>query len=361
MIPTDTNTQNRPGTARRNRRGTRSDDGPLEAPSSLALRTPPLAPQVDVVIPVYNEEHGLREAVERLDAYLAGLYPGDGPGYRITIADNASTDATGAIAAELARAVEAVSYLRLEEKGRGRALRAAWSASDAAILAYMDVDLSTGLDAFPALVAPLLSGHSDVAIGSRLAAGARVQRGSKREVISRCYNLLLHGSLGTGFSDAQCGFKALSASAARLLLPLVRDEAWFFDTELLVLAEQAGLRISEVAVDWVDDPDSSVHLAGTAWEDLKGVARLSAGLLSGRIPLARLRRELGRDPEPAPERGLGSHLLRFAAVGVGSTLAYLLLFVLLRGGRWGRSSPTSSRSWPPRWPTRRPTAPSPSG
>jgi hypothetical protein len=141
----------------------------------------------------------------------------------------------------------------------------------------MDVDLSTDLDALFPLVAPLLSGHSDLAIGSRLAPGARVMRSTKREVISRVYNLMLRVALGTRVSDAQCGFKAVRAEVARVLMPLIEDEAWFFDTELLVLAEREGLRIHEVAVDWVEDPDSRVKIAATAWADLKGIRRLRRG------------------------------------------------------------------------------------
>jgi hypothetical protein len=138
----------------------------------------------------------------------------------------------------------------------------------------MDVDLSTGLEALLPLVAPLLSGHSDLAIGSRLAAGAHVRRGVRREVISRGYNLLLRLALGVRFRDAQCGFKAVRADVARRLLPGVENRNWFFDTELLVLAERAGLRIHEVPVDWIDDPDSRVRIAATVTEDLRGVWRL---------------------------------------------------------------------------------------
>ena len=158
----------------------------------------------------------------------------------------------------------------------------------------MDVDLSTDLDGLLPLVAPLISGHSDVAIGSRLARGARVVRGPKREFISRCYNLLLRMVLHLGCSDAQCGFKAVRSDAAQQLLPLVEDTGWFFDTELLVLAERAGLRIHEVPVDWVDDPDSRVDIIATAVADLKGVARVLGGLASGRIPVDRIRERLGR-------------------------------------------------------------------
>jgi len=254
-------------------------------------------PTVEVVVPVHNEERDLERCVRQLHAYLCSSFPFD---YRVTIADNASTDATWPLALRLAGELEHVRAVRLDQKGRGRALRAVWGASPAAVLAYMDVDLSTGLEALLPLVAPLVSGHSDLAIGTRLSRGARVVRSPKRELISRCYNLLLHATLGTRFSDAQCGFKAIRADAARRLLPQVRDDGWFFDTELLVLAERSGLRIHEVPVDWVDDPDSRVDLLATALADLRGVARLS------------------RD------------LVRFALVGVASTLAYLVLYLALR-------------------------------
>ncbi len=150
--------------------------------------------------------------------------------------------------------------MRLEQKGRGRALHQVWSDSDAQVLAYMDVDLSTDLAALAPLVAPLISGHSDLAIGTRLGRGSRVVRGAKREFISRSYNLILKTTLSARFSDAQCGFKAVRADVASALLPHVADTGWFFDTELLVVAERSGLRIHEVPVDWVDDPDSTVDI-----------------------------------------------------------------------------------------------------
>ncbi len=139
----------------------------------------------------------------------------------------------------------------------------------------MDVDLSTDLNALLPLFAPLASGHSDLAIGSRLAPASRIIRGRRRDLISRTYNRLLHLALRARFSDAQCGFKAARADVARQLLPRVRDEGWFFDTELLILAQRRGLRIFEVPVDWVDDPDSRVDVVSTAVDDLKGVARLA--------------------------------------------------------------------------------------
>ena len=287
---------------------------------------------LDVVVPVYNEAADLDTSVRRLHAHLTAQVP---YAFRITIADNASTDATPEIAAALAAELPQVTALRLAQKGRGLALRTAWEASDAPVLAYCDVDLSTDLAALLPLVAPLISGHSDVAIGTRLGRGARVVRGPKREIISRCYNLLLRGTLQTGFTDAQCGFKAIRADVARRLLPLVEDTGWFFDTELLVLAERAGLRIHEVPVDWVDDPDSRVDIVATACADLRGIARVGRALATGTLPLAELRAQLGRAPlapsVPGVPTAMPRQLVRFAAIGVLSTVAHLLLFVLLRG------------------------------
>jgi putative flippase GtrA len=286
---------------------------------------------LEVVVPVYNEEVDLGPCVRRLHAYLRDAFPYPA---RITVADNASTDGTAAVAEALAAELPGVAVLRLDRKGRGGALHAAWSASQAPVLAYLDVDLSTDLRALLPLVAPLISGHSDLAIGSRLSRGARVVRGAQREVLSRGYNLLLRGTLAARFSDAQCGFKAIRRDVAHQLLPLVRDTGWFFDTELLVLAERAGLRIHEVPVDWVDDPDSRVEVLPTVLADLRGIVRLGRALATGSLPVGELRGRLGRGPL-APARvvpaGLAGQLVRFGAIGVASTLAYLALFALLRG------------------------------
>jgi putative flippase GtrA len=300
-------------------------------PSHDAAATRLDAPVLDVVIPVYNEEIDLEPCVRRLHAYLRAHFPYR---FRITIADNASTDSTADVARRLARELPGVSAVHLPEKGRGRALKHVWIHSDASVLAYMDVDLSTDLGALLPLVAPLISGHSDLAIGSRLARGSRVVRGAKREFISRSYNLILRGTLSARFSDAQCGFKAIRSDVATRLLPMVEDTGWFFDTEMLVLAERAGLRIHEVPVDWVDDPDSRVDIVSTAIADLKGVARLLRALGSGKLPLATLREQLGRNPLPVAgvPAGLTGQLLRFGAIGVASTLAYLGLYAVLRLG-----------------------------
>ena len=269
---------------------------------------------IEIVVPVYNEAPQLASRVAALRSFLDESFP-----FRalVTIVDNASTDDTMQVARALAEKVPGVAALHLPRKGRGYALRAAWSTSSAPVVAYMDVDLSTSLPALLPLVAPLLSGHRDVVIGSRLAQGAHVVRGPKRELISRAYNLLLKVTLRGHFSDAQCGFKALRREAAQQLLPLVEDDEWFFDTELLVTAERLGLRIGEVPVDWVDDPDSRVNILATALDDLRGVRRL-----------------LFRRPKGI--RRTGAHevatdqLLRFAGVGVISTLGYLFLFAAWR-------------------------------
>ncbi|MGH2887096.1 MAG: glycosyltransferase [Solirubrobacteraceae bacterium] len=261
---------------------------------------PPGELDVEIVVPVYNEERALAASIHRLHHFLQSRLPFS---WQITIADNASTDVTPEIADALADELDRVRGLRLEQKGRGRALRAAWSASRARVVAYMDVDLSTDLHALVPLLSPLLSGHSEVAIGSRLARGSRVARGAKRELISRAYNHLLRVTLRARFTDAQCGFKAVRADVLPELLGAVRDQSWFFDTELLIAAQRRGMRIYEVPVDWVDDPDSRVDIVSTALADLRGVARLA----------------------------LDTPVARFVAIGVASTLAYALLFLLLAG------------------------------
>jgi putative flippase GtrA len=296
-------------------------------PNAIALARDAGVPVLDVVVPVYNEQVALGPSVRRLHRYLRENLPFS---TRITIADNASVDATPRIAAELAAELDGVRVVRLEQKGRGRALHFVWATSDAPVLAYMDVDLSTDLAGLAPLTAPLISGHSDLAIGSRLRRESRVVRGAKREVISRCYNLILKSTLAAKFSDAQCGFKAIRADVAAELLPHVVDTGWFFDTELLVLAERSGLRIHEVPVDWVDDPDSRVDVVATATADLKGVARMMKGLATGKIPVAEIAAQLGSARAGAP-KSLLRQVVRFGAIGAVSTIAYLILFSMLHG------------------------------
>jgi len=290
------------------------------------------AARVDVVLPVYNEERALTGSVEALHRYLSQSFPFP---WRITIVDTASTDGTWDVAQGLAVRFPGVHTLHLDRKGRGRALRATWLTSPADVVAYMDVDLSTGLDALLPLVAPLASGHSDIAIGSRLMAGARTVRGPKREAISRCYNFLLRTFFRVRFRDAQCGFKAMRADVARALVPAVRDEQWFFDTEVLLLAEHNRLRIHEVPVDWFEDVDSRVNIGQTALDDLKGMVRVARAKATNRAGI-----DVPRRAAPAPfhpdavvatrRTRLLWQILSFAAIGVASTALHASIYLLLR-------------------------------
>jgi putative flippase GtrA len=285
----------------------------------VSTAAPPL---LDLVVPVYNEQDALGPSIRRLSEHMAGL-PWS---WRISIVDNASTDSTPEVAAELAASVPGVRVLRLAEKGRGRALRAAWSASDATVVAYTDVDLSTDIAALEPLVAAVVEGRGDIAIGSRLAVGSRVTRGPKRELVSRSYNHIIQAVTRAGFSDAQCGFKALRADVARSLLPEIENENWFFDTELLLLAEHHGLTIAEVAVEWVDDPTSTVNIRSTAMEDLRGLARLTRRLF------------LGRHEVVAPR--LQRQVVSFAGVGLLTTVVHVALFLAMRdslGSLWSNA------------------------
>ncbi|RJQ72340.1 glycosyltransferase [Pseudonocardiaceae bacterium YIM PH 21723] len=273
-------------------------------------------PLVEITVPVYNEEAVLETSVRRLHEYLRRHLS---MRWQIVIADNASTDRTLEIAEDLATELTGVSVLHLEEKGRGRALRAVWQRSRADIVAYMDIDLSTKLDALPPMLAALVSGHSQVATGSRLLAGSRVRRRLYREVLSRGYNQLLRWVFAARFRDAQCGFKAMPTEVAQHLLPLVEDQEWFFDTELLLVAETLGMRVLEIPVDWEEDTDSRVDVPRTVLQDLKGIVRVV-----GRELRSPVRAELPRE-----DRELGGQLGRFAVVGAISTLAYAVLYLLL--------------------------------
>jgi putative flippase GtrA len=301
--------------ARPERAGTRCGHEGSRASSSRGAA----APQVEIVVPVYNEAQGLETSITTLRRYLDESFP---LRTLVTIADNGSTDGTALIARRLAATLDGVQALTLTRKGRGFALRSAWSASEAEVVAYMDVDLSTSLSALLPLIGSVLSGHSDLAVGTRLARGSRVVRGPKRELISRAYSHIVRLSLHSRISDFQCGFKAIRRDRALHILPLVEDNGWFFDTELLVTAERLGVRVAETPVDWTDDPDSSVDIVATAAEDLRGIWRLA------RAP--RRARARAQHPDGAAAAGQVSadELLSFAGVGVLSTLSYLFLFAL---------------------------------
>lgn len=227
--------------------------------------------RADIVIPVLNEAHVLEKSVQTVRTFLRDHLPYD---WRVLIVDNGSTDGTDAVGRRLADQFDDVRFLHLTQRGRGRALRYAWTQSDADVVCYTDVDLSTELPAFPKLIGAILEEGYDVATGSRLMKASRTTRSSSREFISRTYNLLIKAVLWTAFSDAQCGFKAVSRRVVNEIIPQIKDESWFFDTELLVLAEKQGYRIKDIPVEWIEDDDSRVKIARTAWEDIKGVLRL---------------------------------------------------------------------------------------
>lgn len=234
-----------------------------------------MATSVEIVIPVLNEERALPGCIKTLIEFTAGLPEYD---WKITVADNGSTDRTPKVIAELAETYPNVSTERLEERGRGRALKRAWLASDADVRCYMDVDLSTDIKALPALVSAIANDGYEVATGSRLSKDSEVVgRKLSREITSRGYNLIIKLMFWPSFNDAQCGFKAVSQKAAENLMPLIKDDAWFMDTEMLLLADAAGYRIKSVPVRWVDDPDTRVKVVSTVWEDLKGLFRLRFG------------------------------------------------------------------------------------
>ncbi len=229
-------------------------------------------PQLDIVIPVYNEAHVLVGTIKRLRSYLAETnFPYS---RRIVVADNASTDRTLAVAQELAERFDDVAALHLPQKGRGRALRKAWLESDADAVSYMDVDLSTDVAALVPLARAVLEEGYDVASGSRMTRGSQIERSLRRELTSRGFIFLIKLVFLSKLSDTQCGFKALSRQAVRELVPRIENEEWFFDTELLLLAEKGGYRIKEVPVRWREDPDSRVNVAKTVAEDLRGLLRM---------------------------------------------------------------------------------------
>ena len=228
---------------------------------------------VDVVIPVFNEEKALPRNIVILADFLKANLRNP---WQIIIADNASTDNTRSVSEMLTERYSGINYLHIPQKGRGRALKAAWLDSTADIVSYMDVDLSTDLSYFPTLVGSLEEGYQ-VAIGDRLGKGSRVTRSLKREFISRGYNLLIKSMFFVPFQDAQCGFKALTRKTAQAILPHIKNDNWFFDTELLIIAAKRGYKINSVPVKWDDDPTSTVHITSTATEDIKGLLRLRFG------------------------------------------------------------------------------------
>ncbi|MFH9611368.1 glycosyltransferase [Streptomyces sp. NPDC017448] len=276
---------------------------------------------IEIVIPVRNEEKALARNVHRLRDYLVRNFPYP---FVITIAESGSADRTREVGEGLAAQLSEVRFVSFEARGRGLALRHVWGTSRADVVSYMDADLSIGLEGFLPLIAPLASGHSDFAIGTRHARGSSVQRSLLRATLSRTYNLILRVVLGVRFSDAQCGFKAGRREVVQALLPAVQDDKWFFDTELLCAVQRQGLRIHEVPVDCLDDPDTTVVIGRTVVDMLRGVAGVAGRRMRGAFgaPLPSHLRRLGVPVAP------GRRFLRFAVVGAASGLLHVLLYLL---------------------------------
>jgi len=244
---------------------------------------------IEIVIPVLNEEKALPVCIGKLlqfcERYMRSY------DWEITIADNGSTDDTYSVACALSKKYSKIHVFRLTEKGRGRALKSAWMKSQADVVAYMDVDLSTDLAHLPDAVDLVTSGECSLSVGSRLCKGSHVAgRTIKREIISRCYSFLFRALFFVSFRDAQCGFKVVSRQVVNNVIPLVKDTGWFFDTELLIISEKNGYSVCEIPVNWTDDPDTRVNIFRTAWDDVKGLLRIRFGglaasrkTLSGRL------------------------------------------------------------------------------
>jgi len=256
------------------------------------------AARVDIVIPVFNEARILAGTIDALVTFLSHSCPYE---WRVLIADNASTDETPAVVRGLERRQDRVRGMRIESKGRGVALKTAWTASDAAWHVYMDADLSTGLDALGPLLQRLAEGY-DIAVGSRHIPCAVLRRSFRREVLSRVYNLLLRALFQTSLSDAQCGFKAVTHRVVTELVPQIQNNNWFFDTELLLMAERAGYRIAEVPVRWVEDRDSRVHIPHTVFEYLNELWRLKR---TGGVPVS-VRRVIAASEPRAVRRSVAA-------------------------------------------------------
>lgn len=230
---------------------------------------------VDIAIPVYNEEKQLRKSIAKLRTFVADKQLAN---YKINIiiVNNASVDSTVPIGKSLAKQYRNVQFLSLRKRGRGRALIACWRQSKADVLAYMDADLSADLSFLKHLIDAVAKKGADIAIGSRLAKGAKVSgRTFVRELMSRGYNLLIRILFRVSFRDAQCGFKAVSRQAFQRFASLIKNRNWFFDSEMLIIASKAGFLIEEIPIFWRDDPGSTVKVAKTAKEDLLGLLRLT--------------------------------------------------------------------------------------
>lgn len=226
--------------------------------------------RIEIVLPVFNEAHVLRQSVQRVLEFVSQFSEYQ---WMLTIAENGSTDSTAEIAAELADDYEAVLAISIDGKGRGRALKHVWRHSPADFSMYMDIDLSTQLSAIPEALAALQAGN-DLVVGSRFHRDSKVSRGVLRGITSRCYRCMARICLQSRCDDPQCGFKAIRVGTVSTLLDCVQSERWFFDTELLYLAELASMRIATIPITWVEDKDTRVRILPTTRELVFGLIRM---------------------------------------------------------------------------------------
>ncbi len=231
-----------------------------------------------IVLPTYNEENILQKNVLKVRKFCQdNLRNFD---WQILIADNGSTDKTPKLAQELSHEYSRIDYFHTSQKGRGAALKIAWNKNNylADIYLYMDIDLATDLNHLPQLIASIIQEGYDLTIGSRLQKESKTERSFLREFISRFYNLLLKIFFGLKIKDYQCGFKAVNQKIVEKIVPLIKNNNWFFDTELIILSHKNNYKIKEIPVKWVEKRDkkrkSKVKIIKTAWEDIKGIIRL---------------------------------------------------------------------------------------
>jgi glycosyltransferase involved in cell wall biosynthesis len=215
----------------------------------------------DIALPVYNEEATLKFQVRRLDDYLNTLNF-DEHEFRILISDNGSLDQTKQVAEILANEIQRVSLIVVGEKGVGLALRKAWENSDADVVGYMDLDLSTDITHLNEVIAIFTQDNCDVLNASRLLPLSEVSNRKKiRSLTSRGLNILIRSIFKTNLSDAMCGFKFVKRSTLESAIKCgATSNGWFFVAQLLLVAEMTGLRVREIPISWVDDGNSKVKI-----------------------------------------------------------------------------------------------------
>ncbi|MBD3359736.1 MAG: glycosyltransferase [Candidatus Buchananbacteria bacterium] len=223
-----------------------------------------------LALPVYNEEKVLEKSVLKLYNYFKNNIKDD---WQIVIVNNASIDKTKKVADSLAQKFLKVDSLNLEDKGRGNALKNVWQKYEADIYAYCDIDLATDIFAFKKLFNSIINGSANIAIGARYIKGSQTKRTLNRLIYSKVYIFLVRLFFPTKIKDFQCGFKAVDKKTVSEILPLVKDKEWFFDTELLLIAEKNDFKIKEIAVQWKENPETKVKFIRTIYDYIENLIK----------------------------------------------------------------------------------------